>query len=100
MDFKISESRLRKIIMEELSALNEAVDHESAKKVVTLASKLLKVAEDFKSNATATMTNAVTPHIDSLISMLEKMVSSPATYADKPKVEPRRVKLRAVKDSE
>lgn len=97
-EHKISELRLRQIVREEFKALRESVDHEGVKTVVTAASKLLKVAEAFKADATLAMTNAVTPGLDQLISTLEDMVSNPASYVDKPKVEPRRIKLRAVKD--
>lgn len=94
---RISKERLRQLVAEELRMLhNEQVDHEGVKTVVTSSSKLLKAAEAFKKDATAAMTNALTPALDQLISVLEDMVSNPSSYVDKPKVGPRRIKLRRV----
>ena len=97
--FKINEDRLREIIAEELKNINEEVDHEGVRTVVNGASKLLKAIGAFKGDSTGAMTNAVTPHLDAILKALENMVSTPASYVDKPKVEPKRVKLRAVKES-
>lgn len=97
----ISKQRLKEIIAEEVSRFriqNEAVDHEGVKVVVNSASKLLKAATDFKENANATMTNAVTPGLDSMINTLEEMISNPSSYTDKKHIEPKRIKLRQVKE--
>lgn len=100
MTLKIDESILREIIVEELTALREAVDHEGVKTVVTNASKLLKALEAFKSkDPTPAMLNAVTPHLDTLIGTLEAMIANPSSYVMKIRKEPKTVRLRAVKDA-
>ncbi len=99
MSLKITELDLRKIVVEELSAIREQVDHEGVKHVVTTASKLLKALEQFKEKEpTPAMVNAMTPHLDTMISLLESMISNPSSYVVRIKPEPRTVRLRAVKD--
>lgn len=99
MSFKITKSELRRIIVEELSTLNEGVDHEGVKHVVTTSSKLLKALEAFKSGEpTVAQTNAMTPHLDTLIGLLEAMVQNPSSYVTVVRPPPRTVKLRAVQD--
>lgn len=94
----VSQSRLREIINEELQRrLLEQVDHEGVRTVVNAASKLLKSAESFKDDSTGAMANAVTPHLDALIKVLENMVNAPASYVDRPVSVPKTVKLRQVK---
>lgn len=95
MTVKIKEAELRQIIVEELSALREGVDHEGVKRVVTGAGKLLKACEAFKEGEqTPAMTNATTPLLDQLIQVLEAMVSAPASYVVQKPTAP---KLRTVK---
>lgn len=98
MEIKITESKFRQIVAEELNALKEDVDHEGVKKVVTAASKLLKACSAFnEGEPTAQMVNAVTPHLGSLIKVLEAMINTPASYvtaAVKPKKK-KVVKLRS-----
>jgi hypothetical protein len=88
---------LRKIIKEELAAVNERVDHAGINKVVTGASKLLAAVEAFREGAPASAINAVTPHIDELERVLEDMVSTPGSYVPRPKAIPKKVTLKAVK---
>lgn len=78
-------------------ALTEQVDHASMSAVVSSASKLLAAVESFKEKASAHAINAVTPGLAELEKTLEAMVSNPGTYVVKPKVEPKKVSLRAVK---
>lgn len=94
----ISEEKLRKMILEELEQMSEQVDHEGVRKVVNGASKLLKALESFREDATGAMSNALTPHLDAMHKALEDMVSTPGSYVDKPKAQPKIVKLRSVKD--
>lgn len=94
---KLKLKDLRRIVKEELSALSERVDHAGINKVVTGASKLLAAVEAFKESAPPSAINAVTPHIDELERVLEDMVSTPGSYVPKPKVEPKKVSLKAVK---
>ena len=95
---KITLPRLRKIIVEELSAtVNEQVDHVGMRTVASKASELLEAIEEFREEATTTMQHAVTPHLAELEKILENMVSTPASYVEKKKVEPKKVSLKPVK---
>ena len=94
---KLNIKDLRKIIKEELAAVNERVDHAGINKVVTGAAKLLAAVEAFRDGAPPSAVNAVTPHIDLLEKVLEDMVSTPGSYVPKVKVEPKKVSLKAVK---
>jgi hypothetical protein len=93
---KINLTDLRRIVREELK-LNETVDHAAIRDIVTDASKLLAAVESFKSTASISAKNAVTPHIDQIEKVLEDMVSTPGSYVAKPKLVPKKVTLRQVK---
>jgi hypothetical protein len=93
---KLNLNDLRKIVKEELVALQEQVDHSGIRDVVNNASKLLAAVEAFRDNAAPTMISSVTPQLDQLASILEDMVSTPGSYVMKPKVEPKKVSLRVV----
>jgi|SRR5690606_12782961 len=100
---QLTEKRLREIIKEEMNAMRtraikEDVDHEGVRTVVNAASKLLKAVAAFEEDANGAMTNAVTPHLSTIKSTLEAMVSTPASYVDTHPKEPKIVKLRKVKD--
>jgi hypothetical protein len=98
MSNKITLPRLRKIIAEELSSsVNEAVDHASIREVVNGASKLLAAVEVFQKSANGPMINALTPHLAQMEKILEDMVSTPGSYVEKKKVEPKKVSLKPVK---
>lgn len=97
MRTKIKLDDVRRIVKEELKAIHEQVDHAAIKDVVTGASKLLAAVEAFKGSAPPSAINAVTPHMGSLERVLEDMVNSPGSYVARPKVEPKKVSLRAVK---
>jgi len=94
---KLNINDLRKIIKEELTNLNERVDHAGINKVVAGASKLLAAVEAFREGAPPSAINAVTPHLDELERVLENMVETPGSYVARPKVEPKKVTLKAVK---
>ena len=91
---------LRRIINEELTTLKEQVDHAAIKDVIVGAQKLLAAVEAFKKAAPPSAINACTPHIDSLEKVLEDMLSTPGSYVPKPKVEPKKVSLKPVKDGD
>jgi len=95
---KISASRLREIIIEEI-AMHEQVDHAGIRDVVNAASKLLAAVENFKKVAAPTMMSAVTPQIAQIEKVLEDMVSTPGSYVNKPKLEPQKVSLKPAKAS-
>ena len=94
-NLKIEE--LRRIIKEEMMLFSEQMDHTAIRDVVTDAQKLLAAVETFKQSAPASAINAVTPYIDKLEQVLEDMLSTPGSYISKPKVEPKKVSLRPVK---
>ena len=96
---KINVKDLRKIINEELSSLNEAVDHAAIRDVVNGAQKLLAAVEAFKTSAPPSAINAVTPHIDEMERVLEDMLSTPGSYVPKKKIEPKKVSLKAIKST-
>ena len=94
---KITDAKLRQMIQEEIRVMSEQVDHASMSAVAAAASKLLAACESFREKASAHAINAVTPGLSELEKVLENMVSNPGTYVVKPKVEPKKVSLRAVK---
>lgn len=102
-NLKISEKRLREIVIEEFKAsrqqtqVQEAVDHAGISAVVAAASKLMAAIDAFKQKAAPAAINALTPGLGQLEKTLEDMVSTPGSYVAKPKVEPKKVSLRAVK---
>lgn len=96
---KINVKDLRRIIKEELSSMNEQVDHAAIKDVIVGAQKLLAAVEGFKGSAPPSAISAVTPHIDELERVLEDMLSTPGSYVPKKKVEPKKVSLKAVKST-
>lgn len=97
MSDKISMTKLREIIQQELVSVNEVVDHKSINGIVGVASKLLAAVEGFKEKAPPAAINAVTPHLSELEKVLENMLSSPGSYVPQPKKEPKKVSLVAAK---
>lgn len=96
---KISLTRVREIVAEEVTAkIQEQVDHAGIRDVVNGASKLLAAVEAFKESASGAMISALTPQLAEIDHVLENMVSNPASYVEKKKIEPKKVSLRAVKD--
>lgn len=91
---KIDEARLRKLIIEELQSLHEAVDHEGIRSVVNAASKMLKAVEAFEKDSNVAMTNSMTPGLGQLKTTLESMIANPGSYVDKPKPAAKTIKLR------
>lgn len=97
---KISVTRVRQIIKEELRAarLREATapDHKATASVVSAASKLLAALESFTKSTESlpAVAGATTVHVDSLQKALAHMVEAPTSYARLP-AEPKIVRLRA-----
>lgn len=86
MKQKITELELRKLIAEELSAMNEAVDHVSISKIVKSASSLLKAVEQFEAaSPSAAVMAGLGGSIEKMKKTLEDMLSNPSSYVDKPK---------------
>jgi len=97
---KISRQRVKSIIHDEIKsalAVNETIDHKSINSVVGIASKLIAAVDAFKEKAPAAAMNAVTPHLSELQRVLEDMISTPGSYVPRPKKEPQKVTLKAVK---
>lgn len=94
---KISATRLREIIIEEITTMHEQVDHAGIRDVVNGASKLLAAVETFKSSAGSAMVSAVTPQLAQIEKALEDMVSTPGSYVNKPRLEPQKVSLKPAK---
>jgi hypothetical protein len=97
---KISINDLRRIVREELSPVNEQIDHKAMSAVSTAASKFLEALETFKEKAPPAAMNAVTPHVSALEKALEDMVNTPGSYVSKPKQEPKKVSLKPAKQVE
>jgi len=97
---KVSLVRLRQMIVEEIQAVNEQVDHKTINGIVGVASKLLAAVEAFKEKAPPPAINATTPHLGELEKVLENMLSSPASYVPRIKKEPKKVSLSAKKGDE
>jgi len=97
---KISVTRVRQIINEELQAARvvEAIapDHKATASVVSAASKLLAALEGFAkaTDALPAVAGATAIHIDALQKALAHMVEAPTSYAKLP-AERKIVKLRA-----
>ena len=96
----VTEKRLREIVVEELIAVKEGVDHGGIRDVVNSASKLLKAVEAFKEKASPTVQQAVSKNLVALEKALENMVSNPGSYTELP-AKPRRViKMKPVSSDE
>lgn len=100
---KISESRLREIVNEELhrarrlqELASSEPDYESNAKVVGAASKLLKALAAFSdaTNELPAVANSAGAHMEALKGALAHMVETPGAYTKKPS-EPKVVKLRS-----
>jgi hypothetical protein len=104
---KISESRLREIISEELSRarqlheLASTPDHKATAQVATAASALLAALDKFD-KATAehpNVINATSSTVRELRTTLGKIIEAPVSYARKPATQ-KVVKLRVQKEAE
>ena len=94
MPNKISMSRIKEIIQEELTSLHEtekARDHEGVKKVVIAASALLKAVDTWEKKATEKQKAGVSEQITSLKITLETMIDGPSSYVDVTPNGPKRV---------
>ena len=93
MSNKISMSRIKEIIQEELESLHEkkARDHEGVKKVVIAASALLKAVDAWEKKATEAQKSGVSEQIASLKITLETMIDGPSAYVDVTPGGPKRV---------
>lgn len=84
---KISITALRRIIAEEIEALQEGSGEDSAADIVSSASKLLKALESFKESTKdkAKVKSELDPHVAEIEKFLKRVISSPMQYVDSPK---------------
>ena len=94
---KIGLSRLRQLVKEELSKVDESVDHKNINSIVGVATKLLAAVEAFKEKAPPAAVNATTSHLGELERVLDDMASFPGSYVPKIRKEPKKVSLSAKK---
>jgi len=106
MTAKISESRLRQIIKEEIAAKQRKLaedaagpDHKLTAQIVSAASKLLAALEGFDKSTSAmpSVIDAVSTNVAALRKSLAHMIEAPTSYAKLP-TEPKVVRLRAQKE--
>jgi len=95
---KIDQVWLRKLVNEELQSLSEQVDHEGVRTVVNAAGKMLKALEAFEKDTNVAMSNALTPGMNELKTVLESMIANPGSYVDRPSAAQQTIKLRQVSD--
>ncbi|NBW06518.1 MAG: hypothetical protein EBR82_00655 [Caulobacteraceae bacterium] len=94
---QITLKRLQQIIREELS-LNEGADHDSAAKVMSSATKLLKAVESFKSASSEKARSEMGTHLDEIEKILNRVVGSPMQYVDATEPAMKKVTLKPAKD--
>lgn len=89
---KIGIARLKEIIQEEIEnmSLQEGADHDTATKIMSSASKLLKAIEAFKDTGSEKLKSEVGESVDNLEKILNRVVASPMQYIDT--VKPTKVK--------
>lgn len=92
---KITLPQLRRLIREEAKA--QAI-HKAKAAVSSAAGDLMDAINKFKEKATPEAMNAVAPHIDALWKVLDHMNDAPGAYIQTPKLEPKVVSLKAVKN--
>ena len=103
MKNKITLNRLKTIISEEISMLVNEDSSKSDKvaKLVLNASKLMKALEGFRDNVSDMKAiDAVSPHLDSLLRIMDQMVDHASTYVDDPKVEPKKRVFKLSKEKD
>ena len=87
---KITKAELRDLVKEvykenaKAKKINEKIDHEAARQVVTAASRLLKAVEAFKADAPPSALGAVEGLTFQLSRHLENMIDNTLSYIEKP----------------
>lgn len=94
---KIGLDVLRNIIREEMQSLAEGLDHDSASKQASAASKLLNAIDAFKKASTEKMKSEVDDSISQLEQTLNRVVASPLQYVDTTKPPIKKVTLKPQK---
>ena len=84
---KITITALRRIIAEEIQAIQEGSGEDNAADIVSSASKLLKSLEAFKDSTKdkSKVKSELDPHIIEIEKFLKRLISSPMQYVDTPK---------------
>jgi uncharacterized damage-inducible protein DinB len=91
---KIELNRLQKIIREELANLHEGADHDSAAKIMSAATKLIKAIDSFKEASSEKAKSELGSSLDSVEQTLSRIVSSPMQYVDATKPPEKKVTLK------
>lgn len=94
---KITLQTLKKIIREEVTSLHEGVDHDTASKVMSAATKLLSAIESFKESASEKAKSEMGSNLDSVEQLLNRIVASPMQYVDATKPPVKKVTLKPQK---
>ena len=97
---KLTLSRIREIVKEEVQKADEYLDHDGVKTVINTTANLLKALAAFEDKATAAQTSAVGEPIAALKKHLVTMVDGPKAYTDSPKKMAKKVVFRKGDSSE
>ena len=96
---KIGLEKLKKIIQEEMLNLHEGADHDTAAKIMSGASKLLKAIEAFKNTASEKVKAEMGSNLEEVEKLLNRIADSPMQYVDATKPTARKVSLKSQKSS-
>lgn len=96
---KIGLEKLKKIIQEEMLNLHEGADHDTAAKIMSGASKLLKAIEAFKNTASEKVKAEMGSNLEEVEKLLNRIAASPMQYVDATKPTARKVSLKPQKSS-
>ena len=94
---KIGLEKLKKIIREEMSRLDEGEDHDTAAKIMSSATKLLSAIESFKESASEKVKAEIGVHLEETEKVLQRVVASPMQYVDVAKPVVKKVTLKPQK---
>jgi molybdenum-dependent DNA-binding transcriptional regulator ModE len=96
---KIKIERLQSIIREELAALREGTDHDSASKLMSSATKLLNAIESFNEASSEKSKAEIGDSLSSAQKILQRIIASPMQYVDSTgQAAVKKVSLKPVKD--
>lgn len=96
---KIGLDKLKKIIQEEMHNLQEGADHDTASKIMSGATKLLKAIESFKSTASEKVKAEMGSNLEEVEKLLNRIAASPMQYVDATKPTSKKVSLKPQKSS-
>lgn len=94
---KIELNRLKEIIQEEVTLLREGESEDSAAKIMSTSTKLLKAIETFKKSASEVAKSELGTNLETVERVLKRIASSPMQYIDQTKPPTKKVSLRPQK---